>query len=82
FPEDVKVGIIPAEVDVTLEEKKTVEKEVQVEMLGSVAPGYTAGEPLVKPFRVLVKVPESQVDNIAVVKATVNLESATEPIKT
>ncbi|GAA4702952.1 YbbR-like domain-containing protein [Brevibacillus fulvus] len=82
FPEEAKVGIIPNQVDVTLEEKKTVEKEVQVETLGQVAPGYTAGEPIVKPFRVLVKVPESRVDDIALVKATVNLDQATETIKT
>lgn len=81
FPEEAKVGIIPNYVDITLEEKKTVEKEVQVEMLGQVAPGYTAGEPIVKPFRVLVKVPESQVNDIAVVKASINLDSATAPIK-
>lgn len=81
FPDDAKVGIIPSVAEVTLEEKKTVEKEVQVEKLGSVASGYTDGEPIVKPFRVLVKVPESKVDDIAVVKASVNLEGATGPIK-
>jgi YbbR domain-containing protein len=81
FPEEARVGIIPNIVEVTLEEKKTVEREVSVEMLGQVAPGYTAGEPIVKPFRVLVRVPESQVGNIAVVKAPVDLEDATSPIK-
>lgn len=82
FPEEARVGIIPNMVEVTLEEKKTVEKDVKVETLGTVAPGYTPGEPIVKPFRVLVRVPESQADNIAMVKATVNLEGATEPLKT
>jgi YbbR domain-containing protein len=82
FPEDVKVGIIPNMVEITLEEKKTVEREVTVEMLGVVAPGYSAGEPIVKPFRALVRVPESQVDTVAAVKATVDLEGATSPIKT
>jgi YbbR domain-containing protein len=81
FPEEARVGIIPNIVEVTLEEKKTVEREVTVEMLGQVAPGYTPGEPIVKPFRVLVRVPESQVDNVAVVKASVDLEEATSPIK-
>ena len=82
FPEEARVGIIPNQVEVTLEEKKTVEKDVRVEVLGQVAPGYTAGEPIVKPFRVLVRVPESQADNIAMVKASVNLDGATESIKT
>lgn len=81
FPEEARVGIIPNMVEVTLEEKKTVEKDVKVEMLGQVAPGYTAGEPIVKPFRVLVRVPESQANNIAMVKASINLDGATEPIK-
>lgn len=82
FPDDVKVGIIPNIVEITLEEKKTVEREVNVEMLGQVAPGYTAGEPIVKPFRALVRVPESQVNKVAAVKASVDLEGATSPIKT
>ncbi|EST51586.1 membrane protein [Brevibacillus panacihumi W25] len=82
FPEEVKVGIIPNIVEITLEEKKTVEREVNVEMLGQVAPGYSAGEPIVKPFRALVRVPESQVDTVAAVKASVDLEGATSPIKT
>ena len=82
FPDDVKVGIIPSSVEITLEEKKTVEREVTVETLGAVAPGYTAGEPIVKPFRALVRVPESQVDTVAAVKATVDLEGATSPIQT
>ena len=82
FPDDVRVGVIPNIVEVTLEEKKTVEREVTVELLGQVAPGYKAGEPLVKPFRVLVRVPESQADRVAAVKAPVDLEGATSPIKT
>jgi len=82
FPEEARVGIIPNMVEVTLEEKKTVEREVAVEMLGQVAPGYTAGEPIVKPFRVLVRVPESQVNKVAVVKAPVDVDGATSPIKT
>ncbi len=82
FPEEAKVGIIPSLVEITLEEKQNIEKEVQVEMLGQVAPGYTAGQPVVKPFRVHVRVPESQVNNVALVKATVNLDGATSPINT
>lgn len=82
FPEDVKVGIIPNIVEITLEEKKTVERQVTVEQLGQVSPGYTAGEPIAKPFRVLVRVPESQVDKVAAVKASVDLEGATSAIKT
>ncbi|MFS0557718.1 YbbR-like domain-containing protein [Brevibacillus sp. 179-C9.3 HS] len=82
FPDEVKVGIIPNIVEITLEEKKTVEREVSVEKLGQVAPGYTAGEPIVKPFRALVRVPESQVDKVAAVKASVDLEGATSAIKT
>lgn len=82
FPEEAKVGIIPSIADITLEEKQNIEKQVQVELLGQVAPGYTAGEPVVKPFRVHVRVPESQINNVALVKATVNLDGATTPINT
>ncbi|MFM1654574.1 YbbR-like domain-containing protein [Brevibacillus sp. B_LB10_24] len=82
FPSDARVAITPSTVEVTLEEKQTVEKEVKVELLGQVAAGYTAGTPEVKPERVHVIVPESQVNNVAYVKATVNLEGATSPINT
>lgn len=82
FPEDARVEITPSVIEVTLEEKQTLEREVQVELLGQVAPGYTAGEPIVKPFRVHVRVPESQVDDVAAVKASVNLDDATEAIQT
>ncbi|MGD8192818.1 CdaR family protein [Brevibacillus ginsengisoli] len=82
FPEDAKVGIIPSLAEITLEEKQNIEKQVQVELLGQVAPGYTTGEPVVKPFRVHVRVPESQINNVALVKASVNLDGATAPINT
>ncbi len=82
FPEDARVGIIPNTIEITLEEKRTVERQVEVELLGQVAPGYTPGKAIVKPFRVHVRVPESQVDDIAVVKASVNLDGATAPIDT
>ncbi|WP_126424834.1 CdaR family protein [Brevibacillus marinus] len=81
FPEEARIGITPSMVEITLEEKQTVEKEVEVELLGQVAPGYTPGTPIVKPHRVHVKVPESLVDDVAQVKATVNLDGATEQIE-
>ncbi len=82
FPDGAKVVVTPDYVDVTLEEKQTVEKDVTVELLGKVADGYTAGEPIVKPFKVHVRVPASQVNNIGGVRASVNLDGATEGIKT
>jgi len=82
FPEDAMVEITPSYVDITLEEKQTVEQPVKVEFMGQVAPGYTAGQYIVKPFRVLVTVPESQAQNIGAVKAVVDLKGATEEIKT
>lgn len=82
FPEGTKVGIIPSTVDITLEEKQTVEKEVSVELLGQAAPGYKAGEPIVKPFKAHVRVPASQANSIAGVRASVNLDGAIEPINT
>ncbi|UFJ40707.1 hypothetical protein LOK74_22370 [Brevibacillus humidisoli] len=80
FPEEARIGITPSMVEISLEEKQTVEKEVEVELLGQVAPGYTPGNPVVKPHRVHVRVPESLVDDVAEVKASVNLEEATEQI--
>lgn len=82
FPDEARIGITPSMVDILLEEKQTVEKVVEVELLGQVAPGYTAGTPSVNIERVHVLIPESQVDDIAAVKASVNLEEATEPINT
>lgn len=82
FPAGVRVDIIPGIVDVTLEEKQTVQKEVEVELIGKAAEGYTAGIPIAKPFRVHVNVPESQLNNIGKVTATVNIDGATEDIET
>lgn len=80
FPEEARIGITPSMVEITLEEKQTLEKEVEVELLGQVAAGYTPGTPIVKPHRVHVRVPESLVDDVAQVKASVNLGEATEQI--
>lgn len=80
FPEESRIGITPSMVEISLEEKQTLEKEVEVELLGQVAPGYTPGTPIVKPRRVHVRVPESLVDDVAQVTASVNLGEATEQI--
>ncbi|WP_139492052.1 CdaR family protein [Brevibacillus dissolubilis] len=80
FPEGTVVNITPSVVPITLEEKQIVEKDVSIDPIGKVALGYKAGEAIVKPFRVHVKGPASQLKNIGLVKATVNLEGAKEEI--
>ncbi|MBG9801104.1 CdaR family protein [Brevibacillus laterosporus] len=80
FPDGSKVTITPDYIDVTLEEKQTVEMDVQVEKIGKEADGYELKQPIVKPFRVLVTVPASQVKKIGVVKAAVNVDGATDTV--
>ncbi|GAB7387178.1 CdaA regulatory protein CdaR [Bacillaceae bacterium] len=74
FPSALTVRVIPSSVEVTLEKKLKVEKPVSVELLGKAKEGYTAGQPIVQPLKVHVTLPESMADELAKVKALVNIE--------
>jgi YbbR domain-containing protein len=76
FPSGVKVSIFPPYAKVVLEEKQTKEVPVQVNLIGNPAPGYTAGQPVAKPNRVLLTLPSGLMDAAITVRADVNIDNA------
>jgi YbbR domain-containing protein len=74
FPMDLSVRVIPEQVEVVLEEKQDVAKDVTPQFIGTLPQGYAAGEATMKPSRVFITVPESRVKDIGQVQAVVNLE--------
>jgi YbbR domain-containing protein len=76
FPSDISVQAIPDKVEVVMEEKQKVEKEVSVKFLGKAPEGYTTGEAIVKPKKVHITLPESQIKEAAEVQAAVNIDGA------
>jgi YbbR domain-containing protein len=74
FPLDLSVRIIPEQVEVVLEEKQDVEKEVIPQFIGNLPQGFAAGEATIKPGKVFITVPESRIKDIGQVQAVVNLE--------
>ncbi len=81
FPRDLAVRVIPEKVEVVLEEKQMVEKEVTTQFIGTIAPGYSLGEAIVKPKKVHVTLPESKIKDIGQVQVTVNVEGAKDLIE-
>lgn len=81
FPRGVSIRIIPESVEVVLEEKQTIEKEVSPQFIGGVAEGYSIGEPIMSPKKVHVTLPESRIADIGQVQATVNVEAANKGIE-
>lgn len=80
FPAGVKVTVIPSYAKVVLEEMKTKEVPVLVNLIGNPADGYKAGQPVVKPGRVLVTLPSSRMDEAITVRADVQIENAQSPV--
>ncbi|MBP1933078.1 CdaR family protein [Ammoniphilus resinae] len=81
FPKDLTVQIIPQRVDVTLEEKHMIEKEVTPEFVGKIPDGYTKGEAIIKPKKVHITLPESKMKEVAAVQAVIHVEGAKELVK-
>ncbi|MFC4075365.1 CdaR family protein [Salinithrix halophila] len=80
LPRGVDVDVRPSSVDVVMEKKQQKEMAVQVNVIGKPDDQFKMGEPVVKPARVLVRGPESVLDQVKAVKATVNAEGAKETI--
>lgn len=76
FPRDLTVRTIPEKVEVVLEEKQMVEKEVTPQFIGNTAGGYSLGEAIMKPKKVHVTLPESRIKDIGQVQASINVEGA------
>jgi YbbR domain-containing protein len=80
FPSGVKVEADPKQISVTLEEKQQIEVPVQVDLVGDLPSGFKAGEPVIKPTKVLVRGSESLLEEVTAVKGVVNLEGSTETV--
>lgn len=81
LPEGVDYVTDPGSVRVELEEKQQKEMEVEVELVGQPETGYTAGKPIISPTKVVVGAAQSYLDQVAYVKAVVNISGATGAVK-
>lgn len=77
IPSAVHVEIVPQTVRVVLEEKQKKEVPVVINVTGTPAPGYKAGQPVIKPNRVHVTVPSSMLDQVESARAEVSVDKAT-----
>lgn len=80
FPQELEVGIEPATVKVVLEEKHRKEFNVNIEKVGEEAEGYQTGDPIIKPKKVHVTGTKDRVEEVAMVKAIVDIENVMAPI--
>lgn len=80
FPPSVIVKIFPTTVKVTLEEKVKKEMPVAINVTGTPATGLKAGQPIIKPNRVIVTVPSSREDDVDSVRADLSVDKAQSPI--
>lgn len=76
FPPQVDVDLFPSSVTVTLEEKLMREMPVVIDVTGEPGQGLVAGTPTVQPNRVYVTYRESGIDEIEVVRGTVDVSGA------
>lgn len=81
LPEGVDFVTDPPSVNVELEEKLRKEMAAETEVVGQPKKGYSVGTPIVKPEKVLVRAIESRLEEVAAVKAVVNVNGATETVK-
>jgi len=81
FPSNVQVVLDPPNVAVTLDEKERKEVPVTINLIGSPADGYTAGDPVTQPNRVNVTVESSLASQVASVVGLVDIEGATATVK-
>jgi len=77
---NVDYSISPPTVQVTLEKIQHKQLPVSIIPTGSPYDGYMAGQPIVKPTRVSVSVPESRLNLVSEVRAEVSVEGAKENV--
>ncbi len=80
FPEGIEVNVAPKTIRVKIEAKQRLEMEVFSDQLGSVAEGFQAGEPIIKPKKVHITGSKEEIDKVAYVKAFINIEGADKPV--
>ncbi|MBU8908803.1 CdaR family protein [Desertibacillus haloalkaliphilus] len=83
FPNQLSVSIAPQFVRVVLQDKKTISIPVEVDLVneGEVAEGYSIGEPIVTPVNVEITAAEEWIDQVAKVKAYVDVKDADKTIE-
>ncbi len=81
FPSGVEsVTVNPTSVTVKIEKILKKEMPVTINLVGTPAEGLQAGTPIIKPNRVHIAMPESRLDLIQSVRASVNIDGAKEPV--
>ena len=80
FPSNVQVVLDPPNVSVSLDEKERKEVPVTINIIGSPADGFTAGEPVAQPNRVNVTVSSSLADQVASVVGLIDIDGAKESV--
>ncbi|WP_077624010.1 CdaR family protein [Sediminibacillus massiliensis] len=82
IPKELDVHVDPQEVEVTIEERATEEFNVSVDYINSsqIADGFEVGDATVEPSTVQITSSRNVVDQIAVVKAFVDLKDVEESI--
>ncbi|MFK7697563.1 YbbR-like domain-containing protein [Paenibacillus sp. HJGM_3] len=80
FPNGVEVSIYPPYAKVVLEGKQQKEMPVTANVTGNPVNGYKAGQPVIRPMRVIVTAPSSLIDSVASVRADVSVESASSAV--
>lgn len=77
---NIVTTIKPYSVKVTIEKIQHKQVPVEITTTGSPAEGYQVGQPVVRPNRVNISVPQSMVDQVDSARAKVNIDGAKETI--
>lgn len=80
LPAGVTAEILPERVKVVLEERQRKEVPVTINVTGTPAEGYKAGQPVVNPKRVHVTVSSSMLDIVDSARAEVNVDKASSAV--
>ncbi|RTE11434.1 CdaR family protein [Paenibacillus whitsoniae] len=76
FPTDVDVTIVPRTVHVVIEELQMKEVPIVINVKGTPSEGLKAGQPIIKPAKVYITAPTSQLDRIENVRGEVSVDKA------
>lgn len=73
-------GYVPSVVSVQLDNVSSISKKIEIEQLGTTAVGYVSGQPVVTPEYLNITGPESEIEKIAAIKVSVDLNNAVNSI--
>ncbi|NGP45681.1 hypothetical protein G4V62_12205 [Bacillaceae bacterium SIJ1] len=84
FSSRLDVSVDPAQIEVTIEPKVSNVYQVSVDYINeqAMAEGYSAGDAILKPEAVRVTGPQSEIEQIALVKTLVDLTGVSEDVDT